>query len=37
MKELQRFLHFYQIKCGGTYKITADVFLKLMEKFKDYD
>jgi hypothetical protein len=37
MKELHKFLHFYQIKLKAIYPVTTDMYLKLLEKFKEYD
>lgn len=37
MKELTLFLKTYQTEWNGIHPITGDIFLKLIEKFKDYD
>lgn len=37
MKELTLFLQTYQNVWHGTHAITAEVFIALMDKFKDYD
>lgn len=37
MKELTLFLQTYQNQWQGVHPITADIFLKLLEKFKDYN
>lgn len=36
MKELTLFLQTYQQQWNGVHPITADVFLALLDKFKDY-
>lgn len=37
MNTLTEFLRTYQLVWNGIHPITADVFVALMEKFKDYE